>query len=238
MATSGNANYNRTATQIIKSALRKIGAIADGETPESSEMADGLEALNIMVKAWQAEGLRLWLQDEETVTLVVNQTTYTFGSGGVNFTTGKPLEIIEARYHYDDSGNEIPMIKWSRQEYFDQPLKTAIGVSTQFYYEPLLSTGKFFIWPVLGASSSDDIRVTARTVVEDFDTLTNNPDLPPEWLRAIIFNLAVDIYPEYWRKDPPRTLLLKAEQFRNTLMNFDREDTYIEFAMDMRSGDR
>ncbi|MAH48682.1 hypothetical protein CMI37_22845 [Candidatus Pacearchaeota archaeon] len=231
MATSGSANYNRTANEIIDSALRKIGAIATGETPEASERADALEALNIMVKAWQAEGLVLWLQDRETVTLVVDQESYLFGIGGVNFTTAAPLEIIEARYHSADSDTEMPMIKWSRQEYFDQPLKSATGIPTQFYYEPLLTTGTFFIWPVLGTSSDDDIRVTARTTVEDFDSLANDPDLPAEWLRALIFNLAVDVYPEYWRKDPPQTLLLKAEQYRNTLMNFDREDTYIEFAL-------
>lgn len=80
MATSNSTDYNRTATEIVNRALRNLGVLAQEETPAAAELQDGLEALNVMVKTWQVEGINLWKQEDLILWLVKGQTKYTLGT--------------------------------------------------------------------------------------------------------------------------------------------------------------
>lgn len=82
MATSGSTDFNRNRDQVIKRAFRQCGAIALGETPSNEEMQAGAEALNAMVKSWQAEGLQLWKLIEVHVFLTVGTEEYVLGTSG------------------------------------------------------------------------------------------------------------------------------------------------------------
>ena len=46
-----------TSADIVKSAMRIIGAIGKSEVPSSDEMMDGLQALNLMLELWSARRL-------------------------------------------------------------------------------------------------------------------------------------------------------------------------------------
>ena len=70
-----------TAQELIKAAMRLINATADGETPTASEMADGLEALKIMLRSWSSDNLMIYFIEQETLTLT-GASSYTIGSGG------------------------------------------------------------------------------------------------------------------------------------------------------------
>ena len=221
MATSGSTDWTRTRDQIISGALRNIGAIATGETPSASEIADGAEALNAMVKAWQAEGATLWLYDEEELSLTADKQSYTIGVGG-DLDTVRPLEIMSARYHYYTAKIDVPMEPMGRDEYFDIPLKSATGIPLQYYYDPQLSLGVFYIWPVIKSTTSDTIRMTLKSEVEDFDAAGDNPDFPKEWFRALKFNLAMEIAPEYGQ-EVGKTLASLAVSTKRAVMDWDRE---------------
>ena len=58
-----------TAREVVKSALRKINSLADTEEPSTSEMADGLEALNDFMESLAVEGVTVAHQ-----TLVLDDT--------------------------------------------------------------------------------------------------------------------------------------------------------------------
>ena len=60
MATSGSTNYATNRDALITGALRVIGAVAQGETPTATQINEGAEALNFVVKAWHADGMPLW----------------------------------------------------------------------------------------------------------------------------------------------------------------------------------
>ncbi len=53
MATSASTDFNRTATELVNRAMRHMGVIGQEETPNASELADGLEALNVLVELVQ-----------------------------------------------------------------------------------------------------------------------------------------------------------------------------------------
>jgi hypothetical protein len=77
MTTSPSFTYNRD--QIIRRALRQVGAIQSGETPGAQENQDAIDALNAMVSAWQASGLHLWKETEGVLYLQPNQIKYGLG---------------------------------------------------------------------------------------------------------------------------------------------------------------
>lgn len=81
MTTSGSYAFNQNRDQIIKSALRKIGAIAAGEIPNSQLMNDAAAQLNSMVKHFMATGIHLWTVEEAIMYTNIGQAMYILGPG-------------------------------------------------------------------------------------------------------------------------------------------------------------
>lgn len=80
MTSSGTYTFTQNRDQIIRRAARLVGAIASGETPSAAINQDFSDALNAMVKRWQASGLHLWAEQEGILFLQPNQSSYTLGS--------------------------------------------------------------------------------------------------------------------------------------------------------------
>jgi hypothetical protein len=81
MSTSGTASFSRNRDQLIASALRKINAFEQGETPDAAAVSEASEALNAMVKHWQGSGIEIWTTQEAILFPVASQSRYVLGSG-------------------------------------------------------------------------------------------------------------------------------------------------------------
>lgn len=77
--TSGNVGFNPTALQIITEALALIRIGVDEEPLTASQSQDALRTLNLMVKAWQADGLHLWTKTEGVIFLQYGVPQYKLG---------------------------------------------------------------------------------------------------------------------------------------------------------------
>ncbi len=141
----------------------------------------------------------------------------------------RPLRISAGRVKIDN-GNEIPMKVISRQEYFNLPIKTNEGKPTQLYYDPqLITTGKVYIWSTF-QTVNDFLIVTAQREIEDFSTLSDNADLPVEWLEPIVYNLAARMSLDYGVDKVTRDdLAAMAAAFLDTVMAYDQEAVSISF---------
>lgn len=82
MTTSGTYALSLTRDDIIKSALRLCGVATVGLTPTADEITDSNQALNMMIKSWQASGQGLWLNDYIVVPLQGGWPKYTIGPSG------------------------------------------------------------------------------------------------------------------------------------------------------------
>ena len=94
-----STNYSITRDQIIVSALRKLGVVEPADTASTIDaniVTNCAQALNLMVKQWMTEGIKLWTVTEMTFSLVASQTSYTVGPSGADVTNDKPLKIIQA----------------------------------------------------------------------------------------------------------------------------------------------
>lgn len=79
MSTSGNTSFNPTQLQIITEALALIRIGVDEEPLTASQSQDASRTLNLMVKAWQADGLHLWTKTEGVIFLESGQPQYKLG---------------------------------------------------------------------------------------------------------------------------------------------------------------
>lgn len=316
--TSGTATFNMNRNAIITMALRKIGAIASGETPDAQTIQDGSDQLNMMVKSLNATGLHIWTETEGILFLQPGQFQYSIGpgttdscadltgslnsttlatsavssattisvssaagftasyqvgvvldSGSIFWTTQngaasgttitlasgltgsasggnavyvyqtqaiRPLRIVSGRRFAFINSIDTQMIAMSRIDYRNQPNKTSTGTITQFFYDPrggANTQGQVFVWPAPSDVSSA-FKFTWWRPVQDFTTAANIPDLPQEWLDALVWNLALKMAPEY-DCSANRYEIIKdqAASSLDNVMGWDREPESYYFGVDM-----
>lgn len=182
-----------TAADIIKRALRLIGALATGETPSAAEQADGLVSLNSMLDAWRNESLSVYALRDETLTLT-GAASYTIGPIG-NLNTVRPVKIESAYQRVNGTDYKIRLasaIAWA-----DLAAKsiTDADVSDWLYYEPSSPLGKLWLYPT---PTTGVLHLLTWTPFSTF-AATDQVALPPGYQDAITYHLAIRLAPEYAR---------------------------------------
>jgi len=61
MAVSASSDFSVNRDELISAAMRIVGILAPGDTPLAARVTTASEALNMMIKSWQSEGIGLWL---------------------------------------------------------------------------------------------------------------------------------------------------------------------------------
>ena len=224
MALSGSTNYSLNRTQLINSALRIINVYTEAYTPSSFEMNSAAETLNLMLKAWQADGLQLTTRKTKTFSLVSGTASYTLGPSGT-VTMDRPLRILACNLKQTSSGTETELTQVSRTDYHALPLKTTSGSPAEFMYDPQLTNGVIYFWPVM-----DTTGYTAELLYvkpyDDLDSSTDDIELPQEWMEAVKYGLAARLSDEYGLPLQERSYLWKkAEAAKYDVNGFDNENT-------------
>ncbi|GEB39591.1 hypothetical protein GLI01_36260 [Gluconacetobacter liquefaciens] len=151
----------------------------------------------------------------------------------------RPLRVPAARrLQFAGSGGqaiETPLVPMSRLDYANVPNKTVPGVVTQFFYDPQLGAGVLHVWPA-PAESGSAVAFTAQRPLLAFADLGAVPDFPDEWLAAMRWNLAAELWPEYNGSgaaagNPAQYVLLKQEAAGKLMMAqaWDREPQSVLF---------
>src|ERR1700740_2199998 len=86
------------AKDIINGALRAIGALEAGETPDADQSNDALVLLNDMLAAWSNSRMMISYQTEIIFPITPSQKSYTIGPGGTVgavFTGAPRLTILK-----------------------------------------------------------------------------------------------------------------------------------------------
>lgn len=233
MARSGSYDFTLTRDELIKAAFRLIGVGHRGESVPADEMNDAAQALNIMLKAWQADGLQLWKRSEASITLSAGTSTYTLGPTG-SIVMQRPLRILEA-VRRDSSGIDVPLNKLSKNEYYNLSNKSSQGTPVSYHYDPQLDNGKLVLWQVPTAADAAEytVEIVYHLPFEDVDAATDNFDYPVEWLEAVKFGLALRLAPEYGVDMPAQYRLQKQfDDIYEKALSWDVENTSIYFQPD------
>lgn len=305
MAVSGSYDYTRTQIQLIHSAMRDIGELAKGETPDADDYAVVSEALNLLIKSWQNQGIGLWLNQECTLYLQNDTIQYAIGpsgdhwtadphktelaaagaaadltitvdsytgmadgdyigieldSGTIDWTTidtpaavlitiddalasaaaidnhvyfytdkaQRPLEIIKDTIRkVDENGHETPVALISRSQYMAINDKTSEGPVNSVYYDAQLTNGQLYVWPE-PSSVKEYLRMTIRRPISDVDSLTHHIEVPPEFLLALEYNLAIHIAPKFGAEVSKLVIALAIESLMDAKgLSREGASTYI-----------
>jgi len=236
MATSGSTNYATNRDNLIKAALRAVGAIAQGESPTSDQTSEAAEALNFIIKNLQADGMPLWAIKQYSVTLTA---TNDFNIGeGQTVNTPKPLKVIQAILVNSSTNVRIPMRIITRDEYNRLGNITITGQPIQIWYEPLNTYGVLHVFPKPDSASISNttILLVYQRPFEDFDGATDEPDFPSEWFEPLKWLLADSLAPEYGVDINERQdILRRAVQAKQQALSFGTEEGSFSFQADIRN---
>lgn len=235
MTTSGSTVFNITRDQLIAGALRMVGAVAQGESPTATQISEAAEALNMMVKAWEVDGMPLWGLTEYVMTLSATNK-YTLGIGKT-IAIPKPLKVIQAWIRETSSNIDIPIRIISKHEYNTLGNKSVTGTPVQLYYNPQLDYGDLYVFPTPDSTvaSAYKVHIVYQRPFEDFVATGDNPDFPQEWLDALKYGLAARLAPEYGVPLDQRNILNKeAKEKKDEALSFGTEEGSIFFQVDRR----
>lgn len=187
-----------TATDLINSSLRLIGVTASGEQPTADEANDAFVILNQMIDSWTTERLMIFTITIIDTPLVPGTQTYTLGTGGtLNFARPSRIERMSiVNLNNPAQPLELPLEMLSDQEWQSVPVKIInSALPTKVYDDGAFPFRNLSFWPIP--------TVLVNTRIYGWSALTQFPDLftdetfPPGYLKALRYNLAVDLAPEY-----------------------------------------
>lgn len=182
-----------TIREVIAGSLRLLELLGAGETPEATDAADALAALNAMVDSWTVEGGKIWTEVIEQFTLTSGNDTYTIGPSG-DFNTTLPINIRAATVNLT-SGTTTMLEVMSAEEFAYEPDKFISGRPYGFYYNAgyPLGTLKFYYKP----NQNYVFTLYSEKALSTFSSINDTIIAPPGWVRALKYNLAVELAPEY-----------------------------------------
>jgi len=226
---SGTASFALTAAQVITYALGKIGVLRANTPANANEAAGALIELDCMMKEWGLTGPYLSTRREAAITLAANTASYDLAS------LTNPLRVMHARYR-NSSGIDLPMEWLDHDAYFSLPQKTSSGPPTQYFFDPQSAHQTFYIWPVPPSVTTETIQYTYQRRINDIGLITDNIDVPQEWLSTVGYGLATRLCDDYGISDAvSERIHTRASQLRQLAMDFDREPV-VQFMPEARYG--
>ena len=162
-----------------------------------SDTGHGLDLLNDMIEEWAGESLLIYEQTEESFSLTVDKTSYTIGTGG-DFDTTRPEEILGGAFIRDSSNYDHPVAVISIGQYRAINDKAMSGRPFQLAYNPTYSLGTIYVFYAPNDTEALHLRMLKK--FNTFAGLATELSLPPGYNNALIFNLAVNLAPDYGKK--------------------------------------
>lgn len=205
------------ASDIIETALTILGVLAAGETPATEDYTYALAVLNTLLENWNVQGLQIFTITNFQQALTNAKQAYTMGPNG-DFSTARPVRIERANILRDSVTRPLKLA--SAAEWAAILSRSASDVLPTVLYNDNsydangCTTLRF--WPIPSdGSSSADLFVWAQ--LGDGFALSDTVSFPPGYLKAIQYNLAVDLAAAFGRPLDPsvaQTAALAMQQLR------------------------
>ena len=245
-----SSTYTISRDQIISLALRKLGVLEIGAVPDTDTIDNASMSLNLLIKQFSIEGLKLWKNSELIIPLVTNQSTYILGGStstlmydSLNPTvaiTDRPLKVIQGFYRNNSVSPyiDIPVMVISKQEYNVIGSKFSTGTANTIFYDTKKLNGVLYVYltPDVNASTNMELHIVAQLPLDDLSTALAIPDFPNEWMNCLVWNLADQLSLEYGvPMNSRQEIAMRAGTYKTLLNDWDVEAASTFFAPDFRS---
>jgi hypothetical protein len=195
--------------------------IAVNGTPTANQLTAGQLALNSILREEDAKmhALRpVWGIAHASIPLVANQASYTVNEG---------LSDEIASYVTGTDGVPYRCILAHTASALTRPTS---GANWRLYWERDTQAGSTWVSGT-AYTSGELLRYSYRRPLRDFSAATDDPDLPPEWTRYLVYRLAYDLAPEYTIPHESREQFRRdyLEAYETILPNSRQEQTTLHY---------
>lgn len=190
-----------TVRDLIHSAARLINVVAASEQLNDADAQIFESALNQLLSSWSNNRLLIYGIQQQVLTLTPGAISFTIGPGG-DLNTVRPMAIeqLYARTGVGSGQLDMPMQPLTDAQYAGISVKNTASTYPFAYYDdrafPLRTVTLF---PVPGSSQ---VVCWLRQPLLIYDSLDDEIELPPGYERAIRYNLAVEVAPEFGKEVP------------------------------------
>lgn len=203
-----------TARDLVSSSYRLVGVLAAGQTMSGDRAAIGLETLNQMLDAWNADGFSLFSTTTSVINTVAGTAAYTIGPTGDVVVASRPSALASVAFR--DNGVDYPLTILEAADYNLIASKSdQSGNSFFLYYEPSFPNGMMTLYPVPNAVKQ--LVVQHLALHSSSLTLDSVISFPPAYTMSIRFNLAVLLSIESGRQQVNPQVAQVAYETKTTL---------------------
>lgn len=188
-----------TARDIINGSLRLIGVLSSGETATADEQNDALLVLNEILDTWSINGYFNNTPTREVFSLIPSQGKYTIGIGA-DLNTIAPISIEQAKLKVGSTEYDLEDLLDS--EWASIPDKTIQSeYVAKFYYAKTLPVHEINLYPI--PLSAYELVLYSYKSLPKFSSINDDLIFPTNYTKALRYNLALELAPEYGKAISP-----------------------------------
>jgi hypothetical protein len=207
-----------TSNDLIASSLRLIGVLASGEVPSAAEANDAFNILNQMLDSWNTERLAIFTVQRQVVVPATLKQAYTVGVGG-DFNIPRPPRIDRIgviSLQNSSEPLELPVelltdVGWEAIPVKNISSSLPLKVWNDLGY-PLMTLS---FWPIPNVEIN--FALYTWTALTQFPDLVTDQEFPPGYLKALRYNLAVDLAPEFGVQQVPQVVVAQAAESKGKI---------------------
>jgi hypothetical protein len=186
-------------SDVIYTAYRIAGILADaGITENPEELNDGFNALNAMLDAWNTQRLFCYTIIRYLFNFVTNQQSYQIGPGAADWDFPRPVRIETASCIITNTPalpvEQIltPLTYEGFQRITVKQVQSPIPFS--YYYDQQSPIGNVYFYPVPNnLQQANQCALYVWQLIPAFQSTNAVVQFPPAYLRAIQYNLAIEL---------------------------------------------
>lgn len=205
-----------TIQTLIERSLQKLLCEEDTTQFSATQLSHGLTAVNAMLESWSLERLKQFKMTLSTFNTANGTASYAIGTG-LTWNTSLPVEIESAFIRVSNEDKPVTIIK--RRTWMKLQKKTEANRPTKLYFERTdNAAGVVYLHPV--PTATEAIYLDMRKGIVTYAALSDTVTLPPGYERAIVFNLAIELAPDY-EIEPSTTIKEKAAESLAVIMDLN-----------------
>jgi hypothetical protein len=192
-----HAGVPDTARQVVFLALRMAGRINDQQSvaDASADVDDAFNLLVMMLGQWQRKRWLIW-NEQEVSAVSTGAQWYTIGPG-LNFDTARPDRIHAAWCRLQPFGGPNPVdlplqVIEAKEDWASITIKDLKSLPAAVFYDSAWPVARVTFWPVPVAAHYE-LHLVVKATLPIPATVTDAFDYPPEYLDAVVNNLACRI---------------------------------------------
>ena len=197
-----------TVRELITSALTKNNAIQPGEIPTDSDLEISLESLEALIDSWSTEKLMIYSFKPYYFIATSGQQIFTLGPGG-DWDIERPMRIQQATLSLNAQVSGSPPVITFPSNVADLPISLAndsqwasiivkelqATFPTILYDDGNYPLRNIYLYPIQNVQQV--VTLWLWEPLTNFDSLDDPIDFPPGYERALIYNFAMELAPEF-----------------------------------------